>query len=235
MSVSIYLVPDSDLNSTQPPDDEIVLTAMALTADIDAHLAPVYAEGWGGHYQVIGLRRGMTVPAPSPRVWLCHLKTALGVPGALGYHTRDVSGNPVLYVDVVGSFMHNQPWSLVASHEVFEAMVNPDVDRGVLASYGAGQGFYYQECADPVEGQPGRFFRHLGKDYVFSNFVTPAYWRVGSPGPYDLNGYITEPLHPAGGGVQTVFVVSGAATISADGVHAVSDPDDPSIHAGHRT
>jgi hypothetical protein len=69
---------------------------------------------------------------------------------------------------------------------------------------------------------------------VFSNFVFPHYWIEGASGPYDLEGYIHAPLTPAPGGVQTVFVMSGAAQISADGLNPVIRRDDPRIHLGNR-
>jgi hypothetical protein len=214
MSVRILLAPGPDLPSTQPSDGEIAATAAALTAWITTDLGPAYAEGWNGHYSVGALARG--------------------VPNALGYHTRDVNGNPELFVAVQASLQAGRPWSLVASHEIAEALVNRFVDAGILASYGPGQGFYYMEAADPVEGQPGYFYHHAGVDYAMSNFVLPAYWHTNLPGPYDRGGYITAPLHPAPGGVQTVFVVSGAAQIAPDGQRAISDPTDLMIHAGNR-
>jgi hypothetical protein len=233
MSVTIYLVPDQDLNSNQPPDAEIVATAAALEAWITTDLGPAYGQGWQGHYPVVGLRRGERLPIPGERTWLLHLKASLPV-AALGYHTRDVNGWPVLYVDVVAAALHNQPWSLVASHEIAETLCNRYVDGGVLASYGVGQGFYYQECCDPVEGQPAYFYPAKGVKYTMTNFVLPPYWVPGAKGPYDRNRYIRTPLTPAPGGVQTVFVVSGAAQIGADGATVADHPSDPMIHAGHR-
>jgi hypothetical protein len=234
MSVRILLAPGPDLPSTQPSDAEIAATATALTAWITTDLGPAYAEGWNGHYSVVALARGVPVPPPDPRTWICHLTAASTVQNALGYHTRDVNGNPELFVAVQASVQAGRSWSLVASHEIAEALVNRFVDAGILASYGPGQGFYYMEACDPVEGQPGYFSHHAGVDYAMSNFVLPAYWHTNLPGPYDRGGYITLPLHPAPGGVQTVFVVSGAAQIGADGATVAGTAADPMIHAGNR-
>src|SRR6185437_11798217 len=154
MSVRIVLVPDASLPANQPSDDEIEKTAAALTSYISTDLGPAYAEGWGDHYQVIALKRGAPVPASDPRTWLCHLTAASTVQDAPGYHTRDGAGNPELFVAVQASVQAGRAWSLVASHEIAEALVNRFVDAGILAAYGPGQGFYYQECCDPVEGQP---------------------------------------------------------------------------------
>lgn len=234
MSVQILLVPDQSLSSNQPSDAEIAATAAALQSWIDTDLGPHWGEDWQGHYPVQALKRGATVPTSSPHLWLCHLTSASTVQNALGYHTRDVAGNPELFVAVDASIQAGRPWSLVASHEIAEALCNRYVAGGVLASYGPGQAFYYMESADPVEGQPAYFYHHDGVDYQMSNFVYPSYFTTGSAPPYDHRGYITTPLHPAPGGLQTVFIVSGAAQISADGLVVAGAPDDLSIHAGNR-
>lgn len=235
MSVQLLLVPAGDLPVNQPSDSEIAATAAALTAYIDSDVGPAWGENWQGHYHVQALPRGVPVPASTPHLWLCHLTAASTVQNALGYHTRDVSGNPELFVAVQASAQAGRAWSLVASHEICETLANRWVDGGVLALYGPGQAFYYMEAADPVEGQPAYFYHHAGVDYTMSNFVFPNYFVPGSLPPYDHRGYIHAPLHPAPGGLQTVFIVSGAAQIAGDGLAvAAGAPDDLSIHAGNR-
>ena len=227
MSVSIFLVPAPELASNQPSDAEIAATATAITAAVTTDLAPAYGQGWGGHYQVAALGRGAPVPASSPHVWLCRLQASISVPNALGYHTRDALGNPVLYVDVVGAASHERPWSLVASHEIFEAIGNRWVDGGVLADYGGGQGFYYQELCDTVEGQPAYNYHHNGVEYAMANFVTANYWVPG--GPYDHLGYVHTPLTPAPGGSQAVFPVSTSVSIGGDGNESVPTIAHPGV------
>ena len=233
MSVTILWLPGPGIPQSL---QEIADTAEACTADLNATLGPHYGEGWQGHYTCEILEPGKAIPAASPHLWLCHLDPSIPVGGALGYHTKDAGNSPVLYVDMLKS----PHWTLTVSHEVMEAVVNPQVNRGFLTTYQVpgqpfpSQAFAYMECCDPVEGQPARFFTHKGKTYIFSNVVFPAYWNEGDPGPYDLEGYIHAPLTPAPGGVQTVFIMSGAAQIAADGVRAISDPLDRMIHAGNR-
>src|SRR6185437_15830327 len=99
-------------------------------------------------------QRGTPMPAADRRTRLCNPTAASTAQDALGYHTRDVAGNPELFVAVQASVQAGRAWSLVASHEIAEALVNRFVDGGILAAYGPGQGFYYQECCAPVEGQP---------------------------------------------------------------------------------
>ena len=227
MSVTIYLVPDdSQLPSNQPTDAEIAATAAALTAWITSDVGPAWGQDWQGHYSVLGLKRGAPVPAASPRVWLCHLTAESALSGALGYHERDANGNPVLYVAVQAATMAGRPWSLVASHEVAETLVNRFVDAGILAAYQGGEGFFLMEACDPVEGQPAYMYHHNGVDYTMSNFCRPAYFVPGAPGPYDWRGILTAPLTPAAGGQQAVFLVNNVATISPDSA--------PGVHAGNR-
>jgi hypothetical protein len=233
MSVTILWLPGAGIpHSLQ----EISDTAEACTADLNANLGPKYGEGWAGHYTCEILEPGKPIPASNEHLWLCHLDASIPVGGALGYHTKDVGNSPVLYVDMLKS----PHWTLTASHEVMEAIVNPYVNRGFLTTYQVpgqpypSQAFAYMEACDPVEGQPARWFTWKGKQYVFSNFVFPHYWIEGASGPYDREGYIHAPLTPAPGGVQTVFIMSGAAQIAADGMTVAGHPGDPMIHAGNR-
>jgi hypothetical protein len=234
MAVQIVLVPGNDLPSNQPSDTEIAATAAALTAWIDSDVAPPYSQGWGGHYLCTSLKRGAPVPPPSPHTWLCHLTAESAVPGALGYHTRDVDGNPVLFVAVQASIQAGRAWSLVASHEVVETLVNRFVDGGVLASYGSGQAFYFCEAADPVEGQPGYFSHHAGVDYAMSNFVLPSYFVPNAPGPYDHGGYVHAPLTPAPGGRQAVFPVGVSISLGGDGKAEAALLAETALHLGNR-
>jgi hypothetical protein len=95
---------------------------------------------------------------------------------ANGFHLPD---SPV-YIDIAGRDQ-TLPMSLILSHEVIEALVDPRADRmtdGVLT-----------EICDPVE-QPSYQINGI----TVSNFVTPR-WFSRSPlgGRFDFNGLLTSP------------------------------------------
>lgn len=234
MSVTILLVPEAGLPSTQPTDAEIAATAAALTEWVNVDVGPSWGQDWQGHYTVVALKRGVPVPVAGPRLWLCHLTATSSVSGALGYHQRDAAGNPELFVAVQDATTDGYAWSEVTSHELCETLVNRYVDAGILASYApTGGAFYWVEACDPVEGQPAYLHRHNGVDYQVSNFCYPAYFVPGSKGPWDHRGVISAPFTPARGGQQAFFPVTNSQVVNSEG--AVSPfTESIGIHLGVR-
>jgi hypothetical protein len=232
MSVTILLCLDPALDPGEAPDSALPLLSEVLTDVIDRDLGPDYGENWQGHYTVRALPRGQNVPTANERLWLCRLVPHIAFP-AYGYHTLDGNGFPSLYVDVRKTLTAGHPLSLVLSHEIDETVVNPLVDAGVLAMYGTSQAMYYQECCDPCEGQPAYWHRYKGVDYAVANYVRPRFWNPrASGGVFDRGGYVAKPLTPAPGGAQTVFLLSGAVTINADGLATPTTTD--RAHLGMR-
>jgi hypothetical protein len=105
------------------------------------------------------------------------------MPGALGYH--EVFVKPVSYVFVKESEKYNEAWPLVFSHELEEMLADPWIDR-VSQDPVTGR-MWAVEVADPV--QDG-FYALWIDGLPMSDFVTPAWFGTGAPGPFDFLGFL---------------------------------------------
>jgi hypothetical protein len=102
--------------------------------------------------------------------------------GAGACHRVLSDGTPVAIVDT------NQadtgiPWTVSASHELFEMMVDP---HGARISPDGGGGYWLDEVADPVED-----YTHLVRGVRLADFVYPA-WYYNATGPQDAMGLLDD-------------------------------------------
>ena len=127
------------------------------------------------------------------------------------------------------------------THEVLEALADPWIN--LAAQTGAGQ-FYAVEVGDPVESD--RFAYLIGAVKV-SDFVLPAWFIPGHPGPYDCLGSraadglggvspVSAPLELASGGYASVWSGAGGwSQVSAADRVSTPDPGDPRNRFSRRT
>ena len=114
-------------------------------------------------------------------------------------HSVLSDGTPVAIVDA------NQadtgfPWTVSASHELFEMMVDPHLAR---VSPNAAGGYWLDEVADPVQD-----FTHWVRGVRLADFVYPA-WYYNATGPQDAMGWL--PDSGAGTGVFQFSCPTGYA------------------------
>lgn len=136
-------------------------------------------------------------------------------PDAIAYHTINGVGVPSA-VDAVplsdSLFGPGNSWLVAWSHEMAETVG----DAPCNAWRDDGQGTEHsQELCDPVEEQSYRVTTAAGFEGYVSNFVLPAYFTPGAPGPYDflttLGMSASSPQAPFGtttGGYQIVRTAS---------------------------
>ena len=103
--------------------------------------------------------------------------------GCLGEHDV-VKGVPTAFVYAHTSALFNEAWSLVFTHELFEMLVDPWLNRFSLWNKRS----WLVEDADPVESG---FYAYSINGVVISDFITPAWY--GSiegklAGPFDFTG-----------------------------------------------
>lgn len=103
---------------------------------------------------------------------------------SLGYHNYQ-DGSPLGIVELDACRLYNEPWTIAATHEITELLVNPD-----LARFTTIEGRSYPiEVADPVTGL------HFDINGVaVSNFSTPSWWGLASDTRYDAMAQVTRPL-----------------------------------------
>jgi hypothetical protein len=142
----------------------------ALQIQINRDFAPV----WG----TIATLHIATGPEGA---WMFYLQDEIDQPNALGYHT-DENGLPIARIDIAGSIAAGQDWRTPISHEVLEALADPQCMRM------APNGVDIIEVCDPVEETI-----YTINGLVVSNFVLPAYFGLNAGAKYDFNGQLTAP------------------------------------------
>jgi hypothetical protein len=94
------------------------------------------------------------------------------------------NGEPVAVVDTNPADT-GVPWTLAASHELFEMLVDPFAQTTTLATDGSGRE-WLDEVADPVED-----YSHSVRGVVVSDFVYPAWFR-NTTGRQDAMGWLDD-------------------------------------------
>lgn len=116
--------------------------------------------------------------------------------GTLGYHDRRASGMPfgVVYHDI--SDRLGEPWSVTASHELCELILNPwagSFEWGPHPETGR-YVFHWREACDAVQAHPYTIKNKNGSRVEVSNFVLPLYFTIESeapgPGRYKANDWL---------------------------------------------
>jgi hypothetical protein len=127
--------------------------------------------------------------------WPMIVRDDIGVPGAAGIHL-DEDGQPFALIQ------HSNSWSLTASHEAVEMMVDPLGNRliaGPSLKEDQGRVEYLVEVADPSEAAE---FGYTVNDILMSDFYGPEFFDpVADPSVrYSFTGAIKEPRQVLPGG-----------------------------------
>jgi hypothetical protein len=167
--------------SSQIDDSEVSSVAAALQNQATRDFAPI----WSIQATVDHFKRLEDVPLG---YWPIIVKDNIGQPGAGGFHT-DKNHQPFALVQA-GSM-----WSIAASHECLEMLVDPFGNRlvsGPSLAPGQGDVNYLVEVGDPVEDAQ---FAYLINGVMVSDFYTPRYLDVdASRGVlYDFRGAVSQP------------------------------------------
>jgi len=187
---------------------ELAEVAGALNEQVQADLAPAWKVA-----ATVG-----AYPAPPAGTWRLELHETITQEGAAGFHS-DKLGQPFAQIALADG-----DWTVTASHELVEMLVDPFGSR--LHTAAALEGWagdstrvwYLWEPGDPVE----KFEYEVG-GVPMSDFVLPSFYRSsprGSLAAYSHTGAATEPLQvldggyisfidPAGEKVWQRFVVEG--------------------------
>jgi hypothetical protein len=104
--------------------------------------------------------------------------------GAAACHGVLGNGEPVAVVDV-NEADTGVPWTVSASHELFEMLVDPRAQTTTPAIDGSGA-VWVEEVADPVED-----YSHRVRGVRLADFVYPA-WFQNAAGPQDAMGRLDD-------------------------------------------
>ena len=179
----------SESSSVQMSD--LLRVAAALQKQASRDVAPI----WNISATVDAFAKLEDVPLG---YWPMIVKDDIGQAGAAGIHL-DNDRQPYA---LISSSSDLDTWSLTASHECLEMLVNPYGDRLIAGdSPKAGQGrvSFLVEVCDPSEAAE---FAYTCNGILVSDFYTPRYFDpLESPGVrYSFTGAITEPRQVLNGG-----------------------------------
>jgi hypothetical protein len=147
---------------------------------------------WRVHANVSAFPRLEDVPVG---YWPMIVETDINTPGAAGVH-EDKDGQPFALITMSDS------WSLTASHEMLEMLVDPFGRRlipGRSPKAGQGRVEFLVELCDPCEAAS---LAYTVNDILVSDFLTPHFYDpVAAPGVrYSFTGAITKPREILKGG-----------------------------------
>jgi hypothetical protein len=203
--IHVYLSRETSLVT----DQDVVVCARALDAQVTNELR----KTWGVDAKVYPLADPSRLPKGA---WVVRLLDDSDEQGALGYHEVTEDGAPVSRVFVATDRKYGLNWTVTASHEVLEMLVDPWC---TLACQVDGRTLYGWELCDPVEADVLGYER-LGVQV--SDFVLPG-WFTGF-GPQDERGVLTQKLSLAAGGYCSVGVATSSRIVWSQRVQRSNDP-----------
>jgi hypothetical protein len=179
------------------------------TVVTDAQLAPViealkiqvvrdFAPEWGCTAKLVRFTAAQAASVP-PGYWQIVLFDDSDSPGALGYHDITASGQPLGKVFAKTTMADGLNWTVTLSHELLETLADPFVNIACEADNASGvpTRFYAREVGDAPEDDSDGY---LINGVLVSDFVYPAWFMPGMPGPYDFQKKITGPFQLLAGG-----------------------------------
>lgn len=174
------------------------LPAFQAAADFD------FAPAWNQRADLVFLPAGEVAPAGA---WTLNLADDSDVSGAAGYHS--ITRADVPYGRVFTRSGLN--WQLVFTHELFEILADPHVDRATFLwpsfLWSEPSKFFLLEVGDPVERQKWAYTRPSpsGAPVVISDFVTERWFDCQGGAPLDFANHVRHCRHLLDGGYASVF------------------------------
>jgi hypothetical protein len=176
-------------HSTVVRNDELDPLARALTVQA-IHL------GKAGYDIVADAQRYKGTPPHA--AWQLVILDDADQADALGYHETTPAGQPLGKVFARTVRDAGLSWTVTASHEFVEMLVDPWATLGV--DLGGGVWVAWEAC-DPVEADA---FGYDINGIRVSDFITAAWFVDGAPGPYDWTTHCPAPLTLLDGGYVAV-------------------------------
>lgn len=188
------------VNASKLTDAEVDAICKALTSQATHHIAPAW------DLTTVSVQRRIPVATDWQLAFLEDSDQA----GALGYHDELPSGRPLMKVFVATCEQDGIEPSACASHELAEAMVDPDLVRMT----DAGSKAWACEVGDPAQS-----LTYTVDGVTVQDFVFPA-WFLTSPPPgakFCHTGGITKPFQvPSGGYAQWTSDLRGWHSIGSE-------------------
>jgi len=194
-NIKIVLINKSSVVS----DEEIEKCVCAFQKQISRDFAPI----WGIDADIF-FSKNRVIP---PGHWWCVISDTSDVDGALGYHELTAEGNPICYVFAKSDIDNNLNWTVTASHELLEMLLDPNVNLTILSENpkgGLGKLYSYEVC-DACEDDK---FAYSIDGVMVSDFVYPAWFedfRSDKSTQFDYKNLIRSPFQLLPGGYINVL------------------------------
>ena len=190
--------------STIVNDAEARRVMAALQRQVLRDFAPV----WGVDARLRFVRRGQR---PPPGAWWLAILDDAKHATTLGVHDKTDEGLPLGKVFARTAQQNKVPWSIPASHELLEMLVDPEINLSVFVQTSGTHGVLYSyEVCDACQGT--RFAYEIDGVKV-SNFVYPTWFQsFRRPGSarFDHRRRLKRPVpHLLSGGYIGAFKVGG--------------------------
>jgi len=179
----------SESNRAAPSD--LMRVSAALQKQATRDLAPI----WEVSATVDSFAKLEDIP---DGYWPMIIQDDIDTPGATGVH-KDQDGQPFALISAADTV---DQWSLTASHEMCEMLVDPSGDKqetGDSPQQGQGRVSFLVEVCDPSEAAD---YAYSVNGVLVSDFYTPNYFDpvVASGVRYSYTGHITQPRQVLRGG-----------------------------------
>ena len=155
--------------STVLRDDDVAAAVPALQKQVSEHLAAV----WGIDATLNFVQQGASPPGGT--WWLTILDNS-DQAGSVGYHDLTNEGLPLGKVFAGSDMMNGYNWTVTASHELLEMLIDPDINRAVFIQdeTGAGKLYAYEIC-DPCKSDQ---YGYQIDGVLVSDFVFPSWFEI---------------------------------------------------------
>lgn len=187
--------------STVITDAEAAPVVTAMQTQVSRDFAPL----WGIDATLTYVPKGHPAPAGD---WQLALLDNSDQAGALGYHDLTAAGQPLGKIFAKTDQENNLSWTVTASHELLEMMVDPFINLTVFSQSGNTSGrLYAYEVCDACEDDS---FGYKIGNILVSDFVLPAWfesWRQPNSTKFDFGNHIHEPFALLSGGYIGYFDV----------------------------
>ncbi|WP_374349537.1 hypothetical protein, partial [Chitinimonas sp.] len=144
--------------------------ATAVVAALQTQVSRDFAPAWGIDATLRLVPKG---GKPEKGEWWLTLLDDSDQASALGYHDLTKSGLPSGKVFVKSSQSSHVHWSVTASHEVLEMLVDPNINLTVFEQSSKGSRLYAYEVCDACEGDD---YAYKIDGVLVSDFVYPAWF-----------------------------------------------------------
>jgi hypothetical protein len=186
-------------------DDDVRALKDALQAQVHHYLAPA----WGIDAQLTFVGSG---ESPAKESWWLEIGDTTDNAGMMSYHSVTEEGLPRARIFAATSKESGLPWTLNASHELLELLVDPRANLTVLHDQARGtkRRFYMYEICDPVSSLDSAYRIPIsGNEIVVSDFVFPSWFGTANSSHqgdrFDQQSRIHAPFKIAPNGYASVF------------------------------